>query len=217
MNSISNVLARDVPAQANQVARHVGHVDLVTHVQHVDDTRIRLGRGVQHKLHGLGDQHEEPLDVRVCHGHGPASSDLLEKSGHDAAVGAEHVSESDRTERGRTCIRKILDAQFADTFRGTHHAGWIDGLVCGYVDESLDQGAQRLFRHGSRAQDVVLHALRRIHFDHGHVLVCRGVKNDLRSEFLEHGPDARPVGDVGEIWTNVHVSQAIAKLDMDRV
>ena len=49
----------------------------------------------------------------------------------------------------------------------------------------------RTICHDARAEHIILDALRRIHFNHWHVLVGRGMKYDMRFQVSHNRIDAR--------------------------
>ena len=57
-------------------------------------------RRLHDELAGLGDGHEEALDLRVGHGHRPALLDLAPEQRHHAAGGVQHIAEADRDVSG---------------------------------------------------------------------------------------------------------------------
>ena len=73
---------------AGQVDEGAGDLDDLhgrAHVEHHDLAAAAHGTGLEHQLAGLGDEHEEALDVGVGDGDRATAGDLLHEGGHHRA------------------------------------------------------------------------------------------------------------------------------------
>ena len=129
------------------------------HVQHIDAAALGQRARLQHQLGRLGNGHKVALDVGVGQGDGAALLDLsLEQRDH-AAVAAQHVAKADRHALHVGVARKGLDEHLTDPLGAAHHAGGIDRLVGGKLDEPLHVVLAGAGEQVLGAQHVVLHGL----------------------------------------------------------
>lgn len=191
-------------AQLDHAPRQVGDTHRLPHVEHEDLTALASCAGLKDKLARLRDQHEEPYDVRVRHGHGAAGLDLpLEQRDH-RAVGAQDVAEARRDELGRSPHRAValglvqaLHVDLADALAAPHHVRRVHSLVGGHHHEAANAVADGQVRQDLRAKDVVVDALARVVLHHRNVLVGRRVEHVLRTErpeYVLHPPGVRDRG-----------------------
>ena len=89
--------------EADHSSREVGDFDGGAHVEDEDLVAFAHRRGFHHEAAGLGDGHEEAVDVGVRHRHGPALGDLLLEARDHRSVAPQHVSEPRRYEARGGC------------------------------------------------------------------------------------------------------------------
>ena len=96
------------------------------------------GGGLEDELAGLGDQHEEALDVGVGDRDRAAALDLGREGVHDRAARAEHVAEAHRHVAAGAAAGEVGGEPLGDPLAVAEHAGGVGGLVGGDVDEGPD-------------------------------------------------------------------------------
>ena len=97
--------SRDIAGEPDHVARQINQFDLLSHVENIRGPRVRKRRRMQHQMHGFGNQHEEPTNLRMRDGDRPPRLDLIHKPRDDAAIAPQHISESNGGEAGRPRAR----------------------------------------------------------------------------------------------------------------
>ena len=168
----------------------------LTHVQNENFAFVGVGPRLEHQGNSLRYRHEKSRDFRVGHRHRTACSDLLLEKGHDAAVAAQHVAETDCCEYGVIIfIVHGLHDHLAEALGCSHDVGRVHGFVGADEHEPADSCIP--CRHGGfvSAEDIVLDCLVRGFLHKGHVLVGRCVVDDVRLIFRHHLPDASAVSD----------------------
>ncbi len=193
----------------------INDLHLLAHLQHKQRCAVAERPRVQHQLHGLRNQHEEPAHLWVCHGHGPAVRDLGQKRRNDAAVAGLHVAEphGGKARGGRPA--EAFDDHLRHTLGRAHHAGRVHGLVRGDQYKPLHAPLLRGLGDDACAEDVVLHRLARVVFHERHVFVGSRVKHHLRSRSIEHLFDSQSIGDISDHWMQFHFRNSRGELERD--
>ena len=216
-----------VAGQANQVAGHVVDLDRLAHVQHEDLAAVGVVAGLEHEAHGLGDGHEIADHAAVRDGHGAVLGDLLLEKRDDRAVGAQDVAETDgRVLRaGGARLRGLLgtaavhglDHHLADALGGAHHIGGVHGLVRADQDEAARARLHRDAGYVVGAHHVVLDRLVWAVLHQGHVLVGRGVEDDVGLVLREDLAQAARVAHRADQGLQVQARRAGTELLLDGV
>jgi hypothetical protein len=85
--------------------------------------------------------------------------------------------------------RERADDEFAGAFGRAHDAGGADGFVGGDEDEPANAVLYAGARDGERAADIVAHGFGGLRLHQVHVLVRRGMEDDLRAGLGKHALD----------------------------
>ena len=89
-----------------------------------------------------------------------------------------------------------LHINLRDTLAGSHDIGGVDGLVGRDHHKAFHTVFDRHVRHVFRAGNVSLDRLVREALHEGHMLICRGVIDDIRSHLAEDLFDACPIAHI---------------------
>ena len=179
--------------------RSRGHVDDPDRLAHVEDEDLAAfphGPRLEDQLRRLGDAHEVAPYVGVGHRHGPPAGDLFLEDGNGRAGAAEDVAETDGHELVTCLAVHALDEKLCDAFGGAHDVGGPHGLVRRDEDKPLYLRFQGQVDEVARPQDVVQDRLPGVVLLHRHVLVGRGVKDDVGFEALQDPLQGIAVADV---------------------
>jgi hypothetical protein len=179
-----DVLVRLETVEPDEIPGHVDDADGFAHVEDEDLSALTHGPACRMSWAASGNAHEVAAHIGMRHRHRSARRNLLLEQGDDRPGAAEDVSEADGHEPGHLLSVHALHEEFGDPLGSPHDVGGPNGLVRRHQHEPL-----RIRLHGqldeiARAQDVVQNRLAGVAFLHGHVLVGRGVEDDL-------GPEAR--------------------------
>ena len=120
----------------------------------------------------------------MCNSNGTSGLNLLLKSQQDTSVASQHVTEPDGKEAGVAASGHTLHDQLSDTFRGTHHARWVDRFVSGNQDKSLDFEPVSKVGGDSRPHTIVFHRLGGIRLNKRHMLVSGRMEEDAGPMFV---------------------------------
>ena len=203
-----HIHARLVTVKADELLGQIHDLDRLAHVQHIDAAALGQRARLQHQLGRLGNGHKVALDVGVSQGDGAALLDLsLEQRDH-TAVAAQHVAKADRHALHVGVARKGLDEHLTDPLGAAHHAGGIDRLVGGKLDEPLHVVLAGAGEQVLGAQHVVLHGLGGADLHQRHMLVGRcmehhsgvvGLKHLVQPLFIPDGADQHGHRDVAAV------------------
>ena len=132
-----HIHTRLVAVKADELLGQVHNAHRLAHIQHIDIAALCQCTRLQHQLGCFRDGHKVAHDVGVSQGDRPALFDLGFKQRDNAAVAAQHVAKADRHALHVGVARKGLDEHLTDPLGAAHHAGWIDRLVVGKLNEPL--------------------------------------------------------------------------------
>ena len=191
-----NIPARFQPGETDQVLCQVQDADLFAHAQHEELGATPHGRRLENQVNRLGDGHEIASHLRMGDGHRPAAGNLALEERDDAAAAAKHIAKSYRDERRplrSEASRTIISAmRFVAPIR---LAGWTALSV--EISTSRSVPRPEPPRQRLRPEDIVRHGFLDIQLHEGHVLVGRGVEDDLRPEVIEDGSYPARIADIG--------------------
>ena len=193
-----DVLFRFQAVEPDEIPGHVDDPDRLAHVEDEDLAAFPHGSRLEDQLSRLGNAHEVAHYIGMGHRHGPPLSDLRLEDGNGRAGAAEDVPEADGHESRILPAVHALDEKLCDAFGGPHDVGGPHGLVRRDEYETLHLHFQRQIDEVARPQDVVQHRLPGVVLLHRHVLVGRGVKDDVGFEALQDPLQGIAVADVRE-------------------
>ncbi|MNI57207.1 hypothetical protein D3C73_1122540 [compost metagenome] len=162
----------------------------LAHVQDKDITALSHGARLDHQLCRFRDGHEVSSDLRMRDRQRTARLDLFVKQRNDRTRRSQDITKPHHREarfvhtgniariteqhRGQFTAQR-LQRQLGKALGATHDIGWSHGLVGGNQDKvghpCLERGLGRI----EGAYHIIEHAFGNVVFDHGDMLVGRGV------------------------------------------
>ncbi len=116
--------------QLNQILCQIRNLHRLSHIQYKNLAALRTGAGLKYERNRLGDRHEIPDNIRMCHGNRTACRDLLLEKRDHASVAPQHISKTDRNIFRIGAVVEHLNDHLTDPLGGTHDIGRIDRLIC---------------------------------------------------------------------------------------
>ena len=192
---------RLLAGEADHVLGEVDDLHRLAHVEHVDLAAAADRAGLDDERRRLRDRHEVARHLGVRDGQRPAALDLAPEDRHDRARtsrarcrSARRRSASARRRGARTSRRPTRRAPSTGPSRSS-------GSTALSVEMSTNRSAPNSTATSATAacrEHVVPHGLERVRLHQRHVLVRRGVEDDLGPVALEDLPQLRAVAAVGE-------------------
>ena len=170
---------------------------------------------MDHKLHRLGDGHEIAGCLRVD-GERPAQCDLLAEDGDNTAPAAQDIAKPNDDEAGRrVALGSTLHQQLGHAFSSSHNRGRVHRFVRGDQYETAHGCLSRSLDKVSSAKDIVGHCLINILLHEGNVLICRGMKHDLRPVPIKDPLNLRRVPNVSDYGAKRQIGEGPAQLPLN--
>lgn len=217
----------DIRTEAGELYHTAGEgvdLDRAAHIEDEDAVRFRQDGCFHHEAAGLGDGHEEAVDIRVGDGDRAALLDLGAEARDDAAVRAEDIAETGGDEPGVAGDQSLLfgeaeglDIDLGEALRAAHYVGRVHGLVGGDHHHLLDAVFNALVGDVAGAGDVHEHGFARVLLHQRDVLVRRGVEDDLRMILPEDAVQARKHSDVPDDGDEVQMREPLLQLQAEVV
>src|SRR5262245_20768804 len=113
------------------------------------------------------------------HRHRSSRLNLLKKERHSTPLAPQHVPKAYDHKARLAILRQTLDEQLCRTFRGSHDTRGVDSLIRRDENKTLDSKAYSCLGHYACATDIIFHCFARIQFHEWHVLMRRGMEDDL--------------------------------------
>lgn len=189
----------DIGSESGQIdhpAGQVGDLDGGAHIKNEDFIALPHHGGFEHEAAGFGNGHEIADDVGMGDGERTALLQLLAETGDDAAVAAEHITETGGDELGLSGNLALADAHaeglhvdLGQTLGSTHDVGGVDSLVGRHHDKTLHTVFHGRIGQDAGAHDIGQNGLTGIFLHQRHMLIGRSMENGLRTVFAHHVVD----------------------------
>ena len=182
-----NVHVGFISRQFDQVVGKIIDFYRFAHIQNENLTALGIRACLQYERYRLGNGHEIADYILVRNRNRTAFFNLLFKQRNYRAVRTEYVAKTYRYKVGIFAVfSNGLNNHLANALGRAHDIGGVDSLIRRDLHERFHVEFFRSSCKIERTEHVVFHCFVRARFHQRHVLVRSGVKDDLRTIFLEY-------------------------------